>query len=342
MKYLLALVALVLGCSGVTAQTRPVTLKVHHFLGPQSVQHTRMLGHWCDSIARDSGNRLSCQIFPSMQLGGSPAQLFDQARDGVADVVWTLAGYTAGRFPRTEVFELPFMMTEAGATSRAAWDFAQQHAREEFKDVKLLAVHVHGPGNVFTRRKAIERLEDFKGMKLRAPTRLTNRMLALLGASPVGMPVPQVPEALGKGVIDGAVIPYEVAPGLRIQELTRFVAEPDRSLEALYTAVFLLPMNRARYDSLPPELKAVIDRHSGRELSGFLGSTQAGDDAPAREVFAKTPGYTITPIPAAELERWKRTLQPLYEEFSADMTRRGFDGPGLIQSARELIRQNTR
>jgi TRAP-type C4-dicarboxylate transport system substrate-binding protein len=167
-------------------------------------------------------------------------------------------------------------------------------------------------------------------------------MLALLGASPVGMPVPQVPEALAKGVIDGAVIPYEVAPGLRIQELTRFVAEPDRSIEALYTAVFLLPMNRARYDSLPPELKAVIDRHSGRELSGFLGATQAGDDAPAREVFAKTPGYTITPIPAPELERWKRTLQPLYEEFSADMTRRGFDGPALIQSARELIRQNTR
>jgi TRAP-type C4-dicarboxylate transport system substrate-binding protein len=301
-----------------------------------------MLGQWCDNIARDSGNRLNCQIFPSMQLGGSPAQLFDQARDGVADVVWTLAGYTAGRFPRTEVFELPFMMTEAGATSRAAWDFAQQHAREEFKDVKLLAVHVHGPGNVFTRRKAIERLEDFKGMKLRAPTRLTNRMLALLGASPVGMPVPQVPEALAKGVIDGAVIPYEVAPGLRIQELTRFVAEPDRSIEALYTAVFLLPMNRARYDSLPPELKAVIDRHSGRELSGFLGATQAGDDGPAREVFAKTPGYTITPIAPAELERWKRTLLPLYEEFSADMARRGHDGPGLIQSARELIRQNTR
>jgi len=325
---------------GVKAQT--VTLKVHHFLGPQSIQHTKMLGDWCANIARDSGNRLNCQIFPAMQLGGAPPQLYDQARDGVADVVWTVAGYSAGRFPRLEIFELPFMMTNAGATSRAAWDFAHKYAQEEFKDVKLLAIHVHGPGNIFTRRKAITSLDDFKGMKLRAPTRLTNKMLALLGASPVGMPVPQVPEALSKGVIDGAVIPYEVAPGLRVHELTRFVAEPDRSGEALYTTVFLVPMNRARYESLAPDLKAVIDKNSGPDFSAFLGSTQEGNDVPGREVFAKTAGYSITPIPAAELQRWKKALDPLYNEFTADMAKRGFDGKALISSARELIRQHTK
>ncbi|NDG36073.1 MAG: C4-dicarboxylate ABC transporter, partial [Betaproteobacteria bacterium] len=118
-----------------TAQT--ITLKVHHFLGPQSIQHTKMLADWCANLARDSNNRLQCQIFPAMQLGGSPPQLFDQAKDGVADVVWTVAGYSAGRFPKSEIFELPFMMTNAEATSRAAWDFVQKHAMDEFSQVKL-------------------------------------------------------------------------------------------------------------------------------------------------------------------------------------------------------------
>ena len=189
---------------GVHAQT--ITLKVHHFLGPQSIQHTTMLGDWCKNIAKDSNNRLQCQIFPAMQLGGTPPQLYDQAKDGVADVVWTVAGYSAGRFAKTQVFELPFTMTNAGATSRAAWDFVQKHAMDEHKDVKLLAVHVHGPGVIFTRDKPITKMEDFKGMKMRAPTANVTKMLAKMGATPVGMPVPAVSEALSKGVIDGAVI----------------------------------------------------------------------------------------------------------------------------------------
>jgi TRAP-type C4-dicarboxylate transport system substrate-binding protein len=115
--------AMMTASAGVAAQT--ITLKVHHFLGPQSIQHTKMLGDWCANIAKDSSNRLQCQIFPAMQLGGSPPQLFDQAKDGVADVVWTVAGYSAGRFPKSEIFELPFMMTNAESTSRAAWDFVQ-------------------------------------------------------------------------------------------------------------------------------------------------------------------------------------------------------------------------
>jgi TRAP-type transport system periplasmic protein len=164
----------------------------------------------------------------------------------------------------------------------------------------------------------------------------------MLGASPVGMPVPQVPEALSKGVIDGAVIPYEVAPALRVHELTKFVAEPDRSMEALYTTVFLVPMNKAKYDSLPADLKAVIDKNSGREFSAFLGQTQEGNDAPGRERFVNTAGYTINKIPRAELEKWKKAIDPLYGEFTADMNKRGFDGKALVSSARELVKQNTK
>lgn len=329
-------------CSAFAAQAQTVTLKVHHFLGPQSIQHTTMLKTWCDNIAKDSNNRLNCQIYPAMQLGGTPPQLFDQAKDGVADVVWTVAGYSAGRFAKSQVFELPFMMTNAAATSRAAWDYVQKHAMDEYKDVKLLAIHVHGPGVIYTKNKPITKMEDLKGLKMRGPTATVTKMLANMGATPVGIPVPQVPEALSKGVIDGAVIPYEVAPGLKVHELTKFASETDRNSPALYTTVFVVPMNKAKYESLPADLKAVIDKNSGRELSAFLGDTQAGNDIPGRKIFAETPGYTITKIAPAEVDRWKKATDHLDEEWVADMGKRGLNGKAMLDEARALIQQYTK
>ncbi len=340
MKHILKLTVAAAALAGASLSAQaadPIILKVHHFLGPQSTQQAVMLNGWCDALAKDSKNRLQCQIYPSMQLGGTPPQLFDQAKDGVADVVWTVAGYSAGRFAKSQVFELPFMMTNAGATSRAAWDFAQKYAQDEFKDVKLLAIHVHGPGNIYTRDKQITKLEDLKGMKLRGPTATIAKMLGMMGATPVGMPVPAVPEALSKGVIDGAVIPYEVAPGLKVQELTKFVAEPDRKYKALYTTVFVMPMNKAKYDSLPADLKAVIDKNSGRETSATLGSQQEGADVGAKKVFEATPGYKISQIPASELERWKKASASLDDAWVADMNKRGLDGKAMLADALALI-----
>lgn len=327
--------------AAMASQAQEVTLKLHHFLSPQSIQQTGMFGVWCDKLARESSHRLKCQIYPSMQLGGSPPQLYDQAKDGVADIIWTVAGYSAGRFPKMEVFELPFTMTNAEATSRAAWEYYDKYDRDEFKDTHILAVHVHGPGNVFTTSKPIRTLADFKGMKLRAPTRLTNRMLAMMGATPVGMPVPAVPDALSKGVIDGAVIPYEVAPGVKVNELTKFTAEPDRKYNALYTTVFLLAMNKAKYESLPPDLRKVLDANSGLELSAFLGRVQAAADDPAKAQMLAS-GSTITTIPATELDKWRQATSTLDDQWVADITAKGADGKRLLQQAQELIRKHSR
>jgi TRAP-type transport system periplasmic protein len=322
-----------------SASAEQVVLKVHHFLGAQSIQQTKMLGEWCKRIAIDSNNQMICQIYPAMQLGGTPPQLFDQAKDGMVDIAWTAAGYSAGRFVRTQVFELPFTMTNAAASSRAAWDFVQKHAQDEYKDVKLLALHVHGPGVIFTRNKKITKLEDIKGLKLRAPTATAGKMLALMGATPVGMPVPAVPEALSKGVIDGTVLPYEVAYGLKVNELTNFTTETAADFPALYTMVFIMPMNKAKYESLPPNLKAVIDKNSGRELCAFLGATQITDDVPGRAIFKNTKSQTITTIPVAELQRWKKTTNPLNDMWVSDMNNRGFKGQDMLNDARALIQQ---
>ena len=338
--------AITLGSSALIAQAqdsaqKPIVLKVHHFLGPQSIQHTQMMGDWCKAIAKDSNDRLQCQIFPAMQLGGTPPQLFDQAKDGVADVVWTVAGYTPGRFQKTQVFELPFMMTDPAGTSRAAWDFDQKNAQDEYKDVKLLAVHVQRPAVIFSKDKPIAKMEDFKGVKLRAPTANVTKMVGMMGATPVGMPVPQIPEALSKGVIEAAVIPWQVAPSLKVNELTKFATETDPKFPALYTTVFVVPMNKAKYDSLPADLKAVIDKNSGREYSATLAAQQSADDIPGRKIFVETPGYSINTIPAAELERWQKATSELDNAWIVDVDKRGGNGKALLQDAKELVQQNT-
>jgi TRAP-type transport system periplasmic protein len=167
-------------------------------------------------------------------------------------------------------------------------------------------------------------------------------MLAAMGATPVGMPVPQVPEALSKGVIDGAVIPYQVAPSLKVHELTGFAAETDPSFPAVYTTVFILPMNKAKYESLPADLKAVIDKNSGRELSATLGRQQAADDIPGRKAFTSQPNYKISMIPAAELQRWKEKTAEQDDAWIKDMNKRGLNGQAMFNDAQALIKQYTK
>lgn len=329
-----ALVALGAMVSTATAQT--ITLKVHHFLPPGSTTHAKLLVPWCAKLEAESAGRLKCQIYPSMQLGGTAPQLYDQARDGVADIVWTLPGYNAGRFPAMEVFELPFMIRDAESASRAAWQYTARHGTKEFGDVRPLAVHVHDAGQLHTRDKAVRVLEDFRGLKLRAPTRQTNKLLAALGAVPVSMPVTGLADAMSKGVLDGAVIPWEVVPAVKVQEVARFHTETDPAQPALYTAVFLLAMNRASYDRLPADLREVIDRHSGEALSAQAGRLWDEQRAPARQL-AIDRGNTINVVPAKELLRWRNAAAPIEAAWIDDVKGRGLDGSALLAEARALI-----
>ena len=331
-RSLLALAGLVAAAH--TAQAQEVTLKVHFFLPPTSYANTLFIQPWCDKIAKESNNRMKCQSYPSMQLGGTPPQLFEQVRDGVADVIWTLPGYTAGRFPTVEAFELPFMMKSPEATSKALWDYVQQHGQNEFKDVHPLAFHVHGPGVFHMTNKPVKTMADLRGLKLRAPTRLTNKFIAMPGATPVGMPVPQVGDALSKGVIDGAVVPYEVVPSVKIQELVKYHSETDPAEAAFYTSTFIFAMNKAKYESLPPDLKKVIDANSGQALSGQIGKAFVQADAEGKKL---TTGNTTNVIPAAELANWKKLGDKLSADWVKEMDGKGLPGAKLLDDARALI-----
>ncbi len=251
------------------ATAQEVTLKLHQFLPAQANVPAHILDVWADKVEADSAGRIKVDRYPAMQLGGKPNELYDQAVDGVADIIWTVAGYTPGRFPHAEVFELPFIMTDAEATSRAFWDLYESDMKDaDFKDVHMLGTWVHGPGIIHS-KTPITSVADLNGVKLRAPTRTTTMLFAALGATSVGMPVPAVPESLSKGVIDGAVIPWEVTTALKVPELVSNHTEfPGASL---YTTSFVFAMNKGVYDGLPDDLKAVIDANSGAGVFGIRG-----------------------------------------------------------------------
>jgi TRAP-type C4-dicarboxylate transport system substrate-binding protein len=333
-----SLVAAALALAALPALGQEITLKVHHFWAPTAMPPSTLLVPWCDKIAKDSNNRLKCQIYPAMQLGGAPPQLIDQAKDGVADIVWTLPGYTAGRFPLMEVFELPFMSASAEATSQAAWEYFDKYARKEFPGLQVLVVNVHDNGFVHTREKQVKSMADFKGLKMRAPTRQTNKLLGALGATPVAMPLPALADALSKGVVDGYLLPWEVIPSIKAHELSKYDTETDPSMRALYTAVFTLAMNQAKYDSLPPDLRKVIDANSGLAGARAFGKQWDASAPPARKLAAEH-GNVFYTVPASELANWQKATSNLDEEWVKDVTAKGNDGKMLLQAARDLIKK---
>ena len=338
---LVARLALVLGtvtllASGpAPAAAQQVTLRVHQFLPARAPVPSKFIAPWAKKVEADSKGRIKVELYPSMQLGGTPPQLFDQVKDGVVDVVWTLPGYTPGRFPRSEAFELPFIAGNGEQTSQAAWEYYEKHLRDEFKDIKPIAVHTHGPGLLHVKGNGVRKLEDMKGLKLRGPSRQVNKLLETLGATPVGMPVPAMPDALSKGVIDGTVVPWEVTLPLRVAELvnTHTSFSGNRSL---YVSIFVFAMNKKKYESLPPDLKQVIDANSGPVTSRWVGQVMDEGDAPGLAV-AKKRGNAIVVLDAKETARWKAVAQQVTTAWIAEMKGKGIDGQALVDDARRLI-----
>ena len=323
--------------AGLSAQE--FTLRVHQFLPETGTVPADFIIPWAEKVTEESDGRLNVEVYSSMSLGGTPPALYDQVRDGVVDIIWTVAGYTPGRFPISETFELPFIMTDAESSSRAAWRFWEEYMQEETADVHMLAVHLHGPGIFHMNAPAVERLEDLEGRTVRGPTRLTTRLLEGLGATAVGMPVPQVPEALSRNVVEGAVIPWEVTRVLRVPELVDTHTEFGGD-HGLYSTFFFFAMNRDVYDELPDDLKAVIDANSGIETSGWAGRAQEAGDAPGRQQ-AVDRGNTIVTIEGEELERWYEAGNRVRQAWIAEVAERDLDGAMLIEAAEALIAEET-
>jgi len=321
------------------AQAQEFVLKLHQFLPAQAPVPAGVLVPWMVKIEAESGGRIKFEHYPAMQLGGKPGELIDQVMEGVADVIWTLPGYTPGRFPRTEVIELPFMIQDAQGASRSLWQLGEKYMFDtEYKDVKVIGMWTHGPGLIHS-KNPIKSIADLKGVKVRAPSRVTNMMVTSLGATAVGMPVPAVPESLSKGVIDATILPWEVTASIKSSELvknhTEFAGAP------LYTAAFVLAMNKGTYDKLPDDLKAVIDANSGADFSANAGKVSQDADAAARKI-ATDLGNNLIELTPGEIEEWKSAAQATTDAWVKEMDAAGIDGKALLEEARAAIAANSK
>lgn len=333
-----AALAALLGLSATAGMAQEVTLRFQHFVSPNSANPKYFIEPWAEKVEADSGGRIKVEIYPFMQLGGKAQSQYDLIRDGAIDGGWVIPGYQPGRFPEAEALELPFMVTKsAEEASRAAWKFTQKHLADDFRDVHLIAAHMHGPGLVHKKGPAIEDVADFNGLKLRGPSRPATLLLEKLGATPIGMPVPAFPEAMARGVVGGGVITWEMSPSLKLDELADSHTDVacDRSLYNLY---FIWAMNKQVYEGLPDDLRAVIDANSGYETSAWAGRAHDTGDKDGRAAM-EAGGNEIAELSEEVTAKIKALGAEVTQAWITEMTDRGRDGAGLVRDAQALVEE---
>jgi len=322
-----------LGVLAAPAVLRAQTLKLrlHHFNSPLSISHKLFLVPWAERLAEATDGALQIQVFPSMQLGGKPGELYSQVKDGIVDMIWTLPGYTANRFPLTEVFELPFVGRPAVETSPAVNEFAKKHFQDEYSDTHPILFHTNAPGQLHTRSTAIRTLADMKGLQIRGPSRPITAALEAMGAVPVGMPVPAVTEAVSRGIVEGAALPWTIARPIRLHEVTKY-----HTLLEFYVSVFALIMNKQRWEALPAEIQQAIDAASTTEFVRELGVMWDEDEKPGYDLAVEAGDEIIELSPDVRAE-FEAACEPVLQEWVDRTDAAGLDGAALLADARQTI-----
>lgn len=333
------LAAVTLSALGTGAWAQEHVFKLHHFLGAKAPAQTEMLEPWARQVEENSGGQVKIEIYPSMTLGGRPPELINQVRDGVVDLIWTVNGYTPGLFPRTEVFELPTVYkNDPVATNLAMFEMYDDYLAEDFKGLEPMFLHVHAGQAIQMATKEVRKPSDLEGLNLRIPTRTGAWVIEALGANPVAMPVPDLPQALSKGVVDGAFIPWEIIPALKIQDQTQYQIEGyDKS--RFGTTTFQVSMNKARWDSLPDDIKQAFRDASGKDWVAEVGRIWRDIDENGIKV-ATDAGNTHITLTEEETAAFDAALEPVVERWIEDVSTKGLDGQAMVDQARELIQKN--
>jgi TRAP-type C4-dicarboxylate transport system substrate-binding protein len=314
------------------AQDKPIELKFASWVSAVHGHHTAVIVPWAKMIEEKSGGRLKVAIFPGSTLG-KPADHFDMVKNGIADMGFISPGYTPGRFPAVSVAELPLLFKTGKGASQATWSIYDKHMKKEFGDVKMLWIWVHPPGQFHLAKKQVKVVEDLSGLKIRAATPMLVTMVKALGATPVSIAAPETYSALERGVVDGTIFPWEAISSFKLAEVLRHHAVVN-----LYASPLVTIMNQKKYDSLPPDLKKVID-----DLSGAWGAEYTGAAWDKNELdgiaAAKKVNATIYTVPAEERQRWAARLQPVEVEWVTSMEAKGVPGKQILSDLREAIKK---
>ena len=296
-----------------------VELKVSHYLPPN---HTvqKVLEDWAAECDARSGGRLKLRLYPAAQLGPVQRQ-FDLARNGQADMAVGLPGATPGRYPMTELISLPFVVPHAGTDSatmsRRLTELAPKYVQPEFAGLRVVWAGVQPLNSFFMARKDVGAVSALRGLKMRFQGEQHAKMLRALGAVPLQVPPGEIADGMSKGVIDGAVFNYEAAESFGLMSVTQHVMEP-----MFLPSTLLLVMNQAKYDSLPADLRAILDETCGPGAAEKLGARWDAAQKHGREAMLAAK-VGINTLPPAETEKLHTVLQPMVAEAAAVLDKAG-------------------
>jgi TRAP-type C4-dicarboxylate transport system substrate-binding protein len=313
------------------AWAETIELKLSHYLPPNHTIH-KVLEAWAAELSTRSGDRLSLKIYPASQLGPVQRQ-FDLARTGQADLVVGLTGATPGRYPMTELTSLPFIWPKEGSSSsimsRRLTELAPKYLAKEFEGVHILWLGVTPTISFFTARREIANITDVQGLKLRFQGEQHAKVLRLLGAVPLQVPPGEIADGMSKGVIDGALFNYEAAESFGLSSVARYVSEPG-----FITATLCLVMNSARYDSLPADLRAIIDETTGPKAAELLGRRWDEAEKHGRD-YMLTNKVSIKPLAPTQVDVMKSKLEPLLDASVDALEKSGKPARALLEEYRK-------
>jgi TRAP-type C4-dicarboxylate transport system substrate-binding protein len=316
------------------AQAADVTLRFSHFWPAVSPIHKEVFQGWADAVQADSDGRIKVEIYPGGTLSRPPAQ-YDAVISRIADMTATVQGYTANRFPLTQVVELPGVVKTAEHGSCVIQSLYDEGLiADEYKDTRPLFLFTHGQGHLHLKGKAVHEPSDLAGLRIRRPTLVVGSLLEGLKAQPVGMPAPNSYESMQRGVIDGVSLPWEGVNSFRINELA------DNHTEiGLYSLSFVVTMNKSVYDRMPADLQQVIDKHSGLELAKQSGRIFDQVDELGRAEAVKLGHNMITIEGGAENPAWKPVLDATTEQYLQELEDKGMPARTVYKRALELSEQ---
>ncbi|MCB1619440.1 MAG: TRAP transporter substrate-binding protein [Thiothrix sp.] len=331
-KTLLSLALAASSLLPLTTQAADVTLRFAHFFPPVATQSKDIFQAWADKVKEESDGRIAVELYPASTLAKPPA-LYDAVRDRIADMTATVPGYTANRFPLTQIVELPGIVKNAAHGSCVLQGLYESGALDkEYRETRPLFLFTHGQGHLHTTEKLVKSPGDLKGLRIRRPSPVVATLLEGLGAQPVGMPAPEAYESVQKGVIDGVSLPWEGQLVFRINELTPKHTE----VGGLYTLAFVVTMNKDVYEGLPDDLKKVIDDNSGKAWAELSGKVFDELDAKGREQ-AVAAGHEIHTVEGgAENPEWKPILDQATESYLAELEGKGLPARDVYQRVQEL------
>ncbi|MDT0501507.1 MULTISPECIES: TRAP transporter substrate-binding protein [unclassified Halomonas] len=321
------LVASIAGLAAASAQSA-TTLRMAHFWPGASGINQDIFEEWAATLEEESGGELKVEMFPSGTLA-KPDSLYEAASKGIADISATAQGYTAGRFPLSQIVELPGVATSATQGACVLQTLYEDgHLDDEYADTRPLFFFTTGPGGIHTIDTEVKVPADLEGLRIRRPTAVAGEMLENMGATPVGMPAPDIYTSMQRGVIDGLSFPWEGLKGFRIIELVEYHTEVP-----FYTLIFVATMNQRAYDRLSPEQQAVIDANSGMKWAENAGTVFDRLDVEGKQE-AKAAGHTIREIESPlENADWQKPLQDGIESYLDELEERGLPGREVYEAA---------